>query len=289
MDRALPSGGRSRRFDSCREYSIINTLKITSRDNQRLKNAKNARDGKIAGALFVEGLRLAEECLKSGLKINEVFYVETFTENPRGAALVKKLSEIGCELFEVPAALLKTISDTKNPQGLILVAEKPSNGKPRLESAAQIPFPLVVLLHEVNNPNNLGAIVRTAEAAGVSGLILTKGSANPFSPKALRASMGSAFRVPVWEDADFDAAIAWGTKLGFLSICADVSSNADYRSIDWKKPRLIVFGSEAHGLSDDEKEKIAESTKIPMKNGVESLNLAVSAGILLFEAGRVRN
>lgn len=185
-------------------------------------------------------------------------------------------------VVKVASRLFESIADTTTSQGVIALAAKPSS---RLEN---ITLGLTVLLHRVNNPSNLGAIIRTAEAAGVAGLITTTGSADAFSPKSLRASMGSAFRLPIVEALDFEKAIAWAMKLGLVSTATDISGEKGYSDVDWNAPRLVVFGSEAHGLDERELAYIDEKILIPMENEVESLNLAVSSGIILFEAKRQR-
>lgn len=263
-------------------------MKITSRDNQRLKNAAQVRDGKINDLIFVEGVRLVEEILRSNILIKEVFYKEGFDQNERRNDLLKSLAAKQIECFEVSEKVFNSLSGTKNSQGIILISEKPQTGKETIKSNLTQQFPLILLLHEINNPNNSGAILRTAEAAGVSGIILTRNSANAFSPKALRAAMGANFRIPIWENADFDEVLNWAKTKEFTSVCADVSAEKSYIEIEWKKRRLLIFGSEAHGLSAEERKIVQESMIIPMENSVESLNLAVSCGIILFEAKRQR-
>jgi TrmH family RNA methyltransferase len=147
-------------------------------------------------------------------------------------------------------------------------------------------FPIIILLHKINNPKNLGAILRSAEAVGVNKIITTTDSVNAYSTKALRASMGSSLRMQIWENVEFDEVLNWAVENGLLTTCADINSKNSYTKIDWKKPRLLIFGSEAHGLSVEERSKINESLFIPMENQVESLNLAVSCGVILFEAKR---
>lgn len=261
-------------------------MKITSRDNQRLKNARKIRDGKISGLIFVEGIRLVEEILRSNVQVKEIFYSENLIKNSRGIELLERFSVQNVEIFEVSELIFNSLSDTKNSQGIALIAEKPRTGKYLIESNLTKQFPLILLLHEINNPNNLGAILRTAEAAGVSAIILTKNSTNAFSPKAIRASMGACFRAPIWENADFDEVLNWGKENNFSTVCADVNEQKNYLEIEWKKPRILVLGSEAHGLSLIERDKIGEGFIIPMANKVESLNLAVACGIVLFEAKR---
>jgi len=266
-------------------------LKITSRDNQRLKTARKVRDGNIEDLIFVEGLRLCQEVLRSNLKVDEIFFAESFTKNERGEEFLAKVSTKNIAVAKVSEKVFQSLADTKTSQGIVLISQKPSTGKSVVEVSLQKikrDFPLVVLLHQINNPANLGAILRTCEAVGVAGVILTENSADAFSPKALRGAMGASFRLPIWEHADFFEAIYWAKEHNLVSVCADINAEKSYLEIDWKKPRLLIFGSEAHGLSAEERAAVDESLVIPMENEVESLNLAVSCGVILFEAKRVQ-
>lgn len=289
MDRVLPSEGRSRRFESRREYFLFQMLKITSRDNQKLKFARKVRDGFVKDAIFIEGLRLAEEVLRSNLQISDIFYTEDFANTERGQSFLQTAKT--SNLAEVPKNIFESLTDTKNSQGIILICEKPLTGRNIIETALEQNrnFPQLVLLHQINNPSNLGAILRTCEAVNITGVIQTRNSADVFSPKALRGAMGASLRLPLWTNADFFEVLDLAKEKNFVSICADVNAKKSYLEVDWKKPRLLIFGSEAHGLSAEEREKIDESLIVPMQNGVESLNLAVSCGVILFEARRQIN
>jgi TrmH family RNA methyltransferase len=265
-------------------------LKITSRDNQKIKLARKVRDGKDKALIFVEGARLAEEALRSNLNVSDIFFTESFAAGERGRIFLQKAEKFN--LTQVAENVFDSLSDTKHSQGVVVISEKPETGENVLEAALQKKtreFPLVVLLHQINNPSNLGAILRTSEAAGVSGVILTENSADVFSPKALRGAMGASLRLPVWTDAVFFEVLDWAKQKNLISICADVNAEKSYTEIVWKQPRLLIFGSEAHGLSAQEREKVDESLIIPMENNVESLNLAVACGVILFEAKRQKN
>ncbi|HXG83673.1 MAG TPA: RNA methyltransferase [Pyrinomonadaceae bacterium] len=266
-------------------------LKITSRDNPRLKQAGRVRSGAVKNLIFVEGLRLAEEVLRSGLQIEEIFIGENFTKNERAKHFLDYISTRKVLTIEVSETALASLADTKNSQGVVLIAQKPKTGKFKIEASLKETrqMPLVVLLHQINNPSNLGAILRTAEAVGSAGVILTKDSADVFSPKSLRAAMGAAFRLPLWKDANFFEALDWARASDLISTAADVKAEKSYLEIDWNAPRLLIFGSEARGLSEKETAEIDEILKIPMENNVESLNLAVSGGVILFEAKRQIN
>ena len=264
-------------------------LKITSRDNQKLKLARKVRDGHLKHLIFVEGLRLSEEVLRSGIKISEIFVVENFDQTARNAQLLEIFQNNNFSLNEVPDKFFRSIADTKTSQGIILICEKPPTEKHDFETRFTLQnnhLPIVVLLHEINNPSNLGAILRTAEAVNAAGIIISKNSADVFSPKSLRASMGANLRLNIWTNADFDEALDWSREKNLISTAADVNAEKSYTEIDWQKPRLLIFGSEAHGLSAADFRRIDEGLIIPMENGVESLNLAVASGIILFEAKR---
>ncbi|MBK8304312.1 MAG: RNA methyltransferase [Pyrinomonadaceae bacterium] len=259
--------------------------KITSRDNQRLVYARKVRDGREDGRIFVEGKRLVAEALRSGVEIDECYFTSGFDDED----LLYTVADRAKGTFELSAKLFNSIADTKNPQGIILIAKRPANGRETIEQrlrAGEGTVPLVLFLKEINNPANLGAIMRTAEAAGVAGVVVSTGSADVHSPKATRAAMGASFRVPVWDGVTFDEGVEWAKGLGLKTIAADISADKSYADTDWTSGAMLIFGSEAHGLSVAELLSVDNKILIPMANGVESLNLAVSAGIIMFEAVR---
>lgn len=260
---------------------------ISSRENQKLKFARLVRDGKENNHIFIEGIRLVEEILKTNLKIQFVFFTEKLLENSRGLAELNRLSERNCEIFQVESRIFDSLSDTKTSQGIILIAKKPQNGKEIIETNLSDDS-FLILLHQVNNPANLGAILRTAEAVDVKGIIATKGTADIFSAKTIRSAMGANFRIPGWVNAEFSEVINWAKSKGIKSVCADIRSQKSYLEIDWKISRLLIVGSEGHGLSESERLQADESLIIPMANEVESLNVAVACGVVLFEAKRQR-
>jgi TrmH family RNA methyltransferase len=261
-------------------------LKITSRDNQKIKFARKARDAKANDLIFLEGTRLAEEVLRSDSEISDVFFTATYADSERGSSLLRKFQN--SSLNEVTQSIFDSLSDTKNSQGIIVLCEKPKTNKIFIEKSlsSEKHLPLVVLLHRINNPTNLGAILRTCEAVNVAGVILTENSADAFSPKALRGAMGASLRIPMWTNADFFQVLDWAKDKNLISVSADVNAKKSYLEIDWIKHHLLIFGSEAHGLSADERQKIDENLLISMDNNVESLNLAVACGVILFEAKR---
>ncbi len=258
-------------------------MKITSRDNSLLRRARAVRDGKADESIFVEGLRLAEEAFTSGLEIEAVIYSEEIMRKERAASLIEISRAAGSTVASVSEKLLESISYTKTPQGIVLIATRPASDEASF-NAIQPASPLLVILHGINNPVNVGAILRTAEAAGATGAIATANTSDPLSPKALRGAMGSAFRLPIWMGASFAEVIAWCIERGVRTVCAAAAGSKSYTEIDWRGPRALIVGTESTGLSPDEIAAADEAVRIPMAGSVESLNVAVAAGIILYEA-----
>jgi TrmH family RNA methyltransferase len=260
---------------------------VTSRDNSLLCQARAVRDGKVNDQIFVEGLRLTEEALRSGLHIEAVIVSDELARKEKASSLIDELNRASNRTALVSEKLLESISYTRTPQGIVLLASRPESTEDSF-TLKQQGSALVVVMHRLNNPVNVGAMLRTAEAAGASGAIATKESSDPFSPKSLRGAMGSAFRLPIWFGPTYDAAIAWCSQRGIQTVCADVQASVSYDQIDWKRPTALVLGPESSGLSRTEIEAANASVRIPMQGPAESLNVAVAGGILLYEAARQR-
>jgi TrmH family RNA methyltransferase len=258
-------------------------MQITSRDNSLLRQVRAVRDGKVDELIYVEGLRLCEEALRSRLTIEAVVVSEELLRKERVAAVIQELSQASKRFGSVSEKLLESVSYTKTPQGIIVLAQRPESSEIQVGTN-----PLLVVLHEINNPVNVGAILRTSEAAGAAGVIATKNTSNPFSPKSLRGAMGSAFRLPIWSGPSYIEVIEWCRQRGIAIICAAVEATTAYTEIDWSRPSALILGPESTGLTAEELELADRRVSIPMKGMAESLNVAVAGGVLLFEAARQR-
>lgn len=268
-------------------HEMREPIVITSRNNPRLARVRKVRDGKVPDEIFVEGRRVVDEVIRSKARLIECVIAEGVAESEFGKLVRSRLAQSDVQALLISDALFKSVSDTVNSQGIVLIAARPSSGREILDGVIGREGPtLVVCLHETNDPSNLGAVLRTAEAAGAAGVVISTGSADPFSAKALRAGMGSNVRLPIWDHVDLADAISWARGRGIKVIAADVDGEQSYVSMDWRGKCMLVLGSEAHGLERSFLESADEVVTIPMKNRVESLNLAVSAGIILFEAVR---
>jgi TrmH family RNA methyltransferase len=261
-------------------------MHITSRDNSLLRQARSVRDGKTKDLIFVEGLRLCEEAFRSKLSIEAIIYSKQLAEKDRAAAAIEQLAGISKRAASVSEKLLASISYTKTPQGIIALAKRPESSEAVLSNLGE--RPLLVVMHQINNPVNVGAIIRTAEAAGASAAIATLNTSDPFSPKSLRGAMGSAFRLPIWVGATYDGILSWCRSRKIETVCADADCAVSFTEIDWRPSRALIVGPESDGLTPREIESADHAVRIPMKGSVESLNVSVAAGILLFEAARQR-
>jgi TrmH family RNA methyltransferase len=267
----------------------MNIRKIESRDNPRLKLARKVRDGLEREFIFIEGTRLAEEAVRSGLMIEIGIFENGYGSEMGNNDLIETISGKTNEIIEVGEQLFSTISDTRSSQGIVLICKRPMADRSVFEKTAadrSAFLPLVVMLHEINNPSNLGAVIRTSEAAGATGVITSINSADVFSPRSLRGAMGSTFRMPIWAGAQLVDILDWSRSKGFSTVGASADANRSYAEVDWTAPHLLFMGSEAHGIPTNLEGKLDRMVSIPMDGNVESLNLAVAAGIILFEARR---
>ncbi|HKE58065.1 MAG TPA: RNA methyltransferase [Pyrinomonadaceae bacterium] len=262
---------------------------ITSRDNSLLRQARAVRDGKVDDLIYVEGLRLCEEALQSKLSIQAVIFSEEIVRKEKAAKVIAALEKVADRSGSVSEKLLESISYTKTPQGIVVLATRPEASQQRLTAAARSDSPLLVVLHRINNPVNVGAILRSAEAAGATGAIATVNTSDPFLPKSLRGAMGSAFRLPLWLGPEYAEVIEWSKEALISTVCTAATADTNYTEADWTGPTALILGPESTGFTGDELAAASQVVKIPMQGAVESLNVSVAAGILLYEASRQRH
>ncbi len=189
---------------------------ITSRKNPFVQKARAAREGRERELIFVEGLRLCEEAAAARLGFEFALYDPLLEGDERAARLLKTLRGVCPQVLPAGRDVIESASDTKTSQGVVAVARRPHH------LPAETPHGphLVVVMHRVNNPSNAGAMLRVAEAAGATAVLATGGSTDLFSPKSLRGSMGSAFRLPVWTGPTFDEVLNWCAARGVRTAAA---------------------------------------------------------------------
>jgi TrmH family RNA methyltransferase len=259
---------------------------ISSRANHQLKLARRAREGREPSLLFIEGQRLVHEYLETDLKLKTLLYLPAAKQ--RLAQIISRAHERGCTAFETDEKVFATLGDTVTSQGIIVIAERPVWTLAQALHHRRGHTSFVVVLDGVQDPGNLGTVVRTAEAAGAGGVVALPGCTDPFAPKTLRAAMGSAFRLPVITGISLDFVIAQCHEQKSNLVGTAAHAALDNTELDWRVPTLVFFGSEASGLTPDVLARCNSMVRIPLQRPVESLNVAAAAAIILFEAARQR-
>ena len=258
--------------------SKAGTLLTTIRDLGRRRGRERR------GLALAEGVRLVEEALAAGIALQGAAVSPALEGTPRGKALKSALAGRGVRLVEVAAAELDALADTEHPQGVVAVVE------PRVWSLADVPVgrgSVVLVLDAVQDPGNVGAMLRTALGLGAAGVVALKGTAELTNPKVLRGSMGAAFRLPA-VSTDADALLAWARERGVeLWVTAANGQPAGPRGARSTRPPIaLVLGNEGAGVGAALEAAARRRVAIPLAPGVESLNVAVAAGILLHEVTR---
>jgi len=257
---------------------------IRSRSNavvRRFRALKERAGGDLA---LLEGTKLVEEALAAGAQIAEAAVSPRPARTARGRELVEALRARGVPVREMDDAVLSSISEAETSQGVLALARRPSF----TEEALFRGRPLLLVAVGIQNPGNAGALLRAAEAAGATGAYMTGGCADTFSWKSLRGSMGSAFRLPHLRRAGARETLLRLKERGVATVAAVASGGTPYDQMDLVRPVALVVGNEGAGLGEDLLEEVSARVSIPMRGGVESLNVAVAAGVLLFEAARQR-
>ena len=258
---------------------------IRSRTNPLVKRLRALKDrGAGSDLALLEGFTLVEEALAAGLHLVEAAVTPAAEDTARGRDLVHQLTQRRTAVRRVAASVLESLSEAETSQGLVALARRPTFD----EEALFTPPALVVVAAGLQNPGNVGAVLRAAEAAGATGAYLTRGTADPFSWKALRGAMGSAFRVPHVRGLAATEVLDRLRRRGVTILAAAAGTGERYDAADLRRPVAFLLGQEAGGLGAELAAAADGRITIPMKGRAESLNVAVAAGVLLFEAARQR-
>ena len=251
---------------------------IRSRTNPHLKRVRKLQEKGGRDLIVIEGPRLLEEASS----IQEAFFSPR--AHARNSTLVAGLQGRGIPVHLVDERLLNSLSDLEASQGALAVAARPAFD----EDAIFKPPALVPVFCGIQNPGNLGALFRTAEAAGASGALLTRGTADPMSPKALRGSMGSALRLPHAQVESAEDAIEVSRKRKVEVVATSRTGGVPYDAFDWRGGVVLLLGNEGQGLPAELVSQADVTVSIPLERSVESLNVAAAAAVILFEAARQR-
>ena len=254
---------------------------IESRQNARLKELRRALRSSqptAEGMLGIEGPNLLEEAVRAGLRVQAIFLGE-------GQGLLGPLSQ-NREILFASKAILNSALETQTPQPIAALIEAPRWTWQNLLPQTQAP-PLIIVLAGLQDPGNLGTIVRSAEAFGAHGIVSLPGTVSPWNQKAMRASAGSVFRLPVMQ-AGADECFARLKEAGVQVFTTAVRDATPAEAVDLSKPTALLIGNEGNGVPDEIAARADGAVTIPCPGPVESLNASVAAAVLLYEASRQR-
>ena len=246
---------------------------ITSAKNETVKKLRSLRTKKgrkETGLHLIEGERLVFDAIASGAEPDTVLVAEG------NADIEKRLEEAGVFYSLVSSGALASVCDTESPQGVCAAVKTPDTTPPERYPQQK---GLIVALDRLQDPGNLGTILRTADAFGAAGLLLSEGCVDPFSPKSLRSAMGSTYHIPVWQ-GDIVTELDKLSAQGFALVCGHLKGREALPELP--RNRVIIIGSEANGASEEAAER-AYLYRLPMKGRAESLNAAVAAAILIYK------
>lgn len=264
---------------------------ITSLQNTRVKNAAKLRDRRgreQQGRMLIEGIREVSRAVEAGVAIVELFYCEAFIRDTSSQHLLAKLRGGRAELLPVSEAVMEKLTFGQRGEAIVAVAIPPHGALAELLARIDKSRPLghvVAVLERIEKPGNVGAVLRTADAAGIGALIIADGGTDLFNPNAIRASLGAIFTLPVCA-ATSDETLAWLRTNRFQILAARVDGASNYTAANYTAPTAIVLGSEADGLTDRWRASDIAPIALPMLGQVDSLNISAAAAVLFYEALR---
>ncbi|MBR4358490.1 MAG: RNA methyltransferase [Butyrivibrio sp.] len=263
---------------------------IKSLSNERVRKVvsyiQKSKARKENNVFVIEGMKMLREA--PVLQVREAYVTEKFLD---GASEEDKeiLWRYGAET--VTDEVMKKMADTRTPQGVLAVVSMYQYSEEEVLDGYKemgIEKPLLLILENIQDPGNLGTMLRSSEGAGVTGVILSKGSADVYNPKVIRSTMGSIFRMPFMYVDNLPAFVEKLSERGIKTYAAHLKGKRNYDKFDYTKPTAFLIGNEGNGLSKETADAASEYVLIPMKGQVESMNAATSAAILTFEASRQR-
>ena len=259
---------------------------VTSLANPIIKDIKALSQKKgreETGTFMAEGLKLVIDALELGWAINTLIYAKNAKDKPLVSKVAARTVAAGGLVLEVSEKVLSAITRRDNPQMVVGVFKTKWRSLSDIRPAANETY---IALDRVRDPGNLGTIIRTADAAGASGVILVGECTDPFSLETVRATMGSVFALPVTR-ATPEEFLAWKKGAGVSVVATHLAGAVDYRTVDYKKkPVVVLMGNEQQGLPDQLAKDADQLARIPQAGLADSLNLAVATAVMLFEARR---
>lgn len=255
---------------------------ITSRQNPKIKQVRSLRERvhrEASGLFLVEGIRHVGEAAQAGAVIQAIFYAPERLTSLYALELIQSQAARGVPCHATAAAVFESLAEKENPQGILAVVRQPDN---RLADLSPENFGWGVALVSPQDPGNVGAILRTIDAVGASGLLLLEKGVDPYHPIAVRASMGSIFWHPLVA-ASLPDFTQWVRRHGYTVYGTSAHGSHDYRQVvAYQRPLILLMGSEREGLTADQAAICQAVIRLPMNGRATSLNLAVAAGVMLY-------
>lgn len=260
-----------------RSHPLVRRLRALRRDRAR-------RDGE--GVFVAEGIHLVDEALASGADIESALLTPRLEQAGEGRRLASRLRATGIEVRLVADETMEGLQEARSPQPVLAVVRRRPVGLDAVLDGRAAPA-LVIAVHDLQDPGNLGSLLRSADAAGATGFVALGRGADLFHPKTIRATMGAIFRIPA-AAAGTEEFLAGLRARGIRTVAADPRAAATYDDVDWSVPVAILLGSEGSGLPAELSGRLHVRVRIPMVEGSESISVAAAGAVLAFEAARMR-
>ena len=230
------------------------------------------------GLFVAEGIRHVGEAIEAGADVAWICYAPDLLKSPFANDLLETQRKAGRRVYALAEDVFRSLADKDNPQGVLAVIRRPSATLAALSAATH---PWLVALVRPQDPGNIGTVLRTMDAVGANGLVLLDGGADPGHPNTVRASLGALFWMPI-VTTSFDEFVAWAKGQGYNLIGTSENGTVDYRAAAYRRPTVLVMGSEREGLTPEQEAACAQMVSLPMRGRVTSLNLAVATGLMLY-------
>ena len=254
--------------------------RISSKENEFVKHIKKLKDKKYReqnNEYIIEGVKLVQEAVQEGAKIKQIVICEECEQT--GLISKELMYEIAkYECIYVTQKIFNNITDVKNPQGVLAVIERPDKENNEIDYTEDV----IVVLDDIQDPGNLGTILRTVDSIGLRQIVVSKGTADAYNPKVVRSTMGAIFRINIIEVEDLEKALKEMKRHKYKTVVTTPNTQQTIYEIDYNK-KVIIIGNEANGVKEEIIEKADEKVKIPMMGKTESLNASVATAVVLYE------
>ena len=259
---------------------------ITSSQNRQLTQVRRLiarpRESRKEGLLVADGVHLVQEALRAGLHCRAIF-ATVVERNREIVEIVEQATARHLPVYRVLDHIFRTFSPVETPEGVLGIFERPRESRPRLLTPEEgLPHNHLVIAHQLQDPTNIGALTRSAYAAGMRGLITTPGTVDPYHHRALRASMGAAFHLPIQTEQSVGPLLTTLRHIGYRSIALSPRAEVSLADLDLTPPSALFLGAEGSGLDPQVDERVDLRVRIPMQDGMESLGVAAAGAVVFF-------